>query len=483
MGLKKDTTDYMLVRHATLIGIKPDWFSVSDYATAVKLTPMDGFEDSPTMNNNEITGQTGSTTIIRANVKTTASNEPTWKQTAIFGEFLEDFFKLELGGDDLPFQESEFPLLPGATKARRVQVFRVNDENSVDLPFSTIYNAYYATTHDAVVYNNQILNTLELSVTKGEVTITPTFKGWYGVMNQPNPIRLESDELSRLVKEQLVKFYVADVGTNLLELYRSPNAQDKEELEQYYYPCATEFTLDFNNNVTDSDCLGEDLGEGNVLIGDFKAGIKLTTKWNENSKKLLSQYVTGSSHGSKVSPDSLFKETLIVLKGAKIETINDEDIYEDIAIFYPKNELIDPTDTPKSGTERKTITFTFAVSDTKGLDKSVIVDMITRTTNFAYAQTKAIIYDGNVEPADVEGILRSPIGQPVAGTVLTFTNNETSTSTNITTESDGTFLLEDLAPGIYTVSVPASADPAYDAFTAQLDVWYGMSKVILSYDS
>ena len=345
------------------------------------------FQPNTEIETSDWTGHTGGDSLVIESDRTSATSAPQYSHKALIGECLEEYFYMALASHDAPVAAET-----GATKAKKWKIYK-DASTPKDLPKATLINQYSATLKDAVIYDNAMMNELQLEVNNDGWTVTPSFASDMEMMNQPNQPRTLSTSIYKLPKNN-TKIYIAPVDVTLTDANK----------EEYAYDCLLSNSITIRNNLEESECLNDIFGKNQQDKGDFEIEGEAEVKWNLLAAFLHDEWQTGDAHGVYVTENSLFKQVLLECEGSKIETVNGEDINAKMSIWLPYVEItqVDPGDL--SGDDNRTLTVSYNLrAGTTTTANPVEVTIINELTALHYG-TELTIDTTSVGSTTVAGV-------------------------------------------------------------------------------
>ena len=350
-----------LAYHYWSLGIKPAGKTAPEQPLI--MIPGTEFEPEKEIEHEEDKGHTGGSSLTMGMYRKKAASSPGYEDKARYQQGWEDYWYLLFGHVTGPD-----PAIAGATKAKKY-VFAVDVVNPSDPPLCTLYNGYAKTANDAYVYDNCMLNELEVKFKNDEpMSIAPKFVSDYPQFKQPNPARVVPTKKVKIEAGQTVLYY-APVGVTLTEANKA----------QYAFPCVIEGNVKVNNNAESEPCGGDDFGTETKNMGIRESEGGFTIPWTEQTKWIQTEYESGTTDGTKVSSEPLRKQILIESIGPQIEIVTSTDIFHKTAILIP-DVTITKCDSPQSGDERKSIETEFKIND-ESLASFMTVEIISELAN------------------------------------------------------------------------------------------------------
>lgn len=311
------------------------------------------FESGTEISSEDFEGHTGTDTLVIQSDRTKASSAPQYKHGILFGECIEEYCYMMTGSHD-----TVTAAVTGATTAKKWRFYK-DMTNPKPLPVATLINQYAATLRDAIIYDNAMMDELQIGLSDNGWEVTCNYKSDAEIPNQPNQPRTIAPVLRKLGKED-VKIYVAPVGVTLTDANK----------EDYVYDCALSNNITLRNNLEDSDCLNTPFGKNMADKGKFEIEGDMEIKWNPKAAFLQDEWYTGQAHGVYVTSESLFKQILIEAKGGLIETVgtgaNAEDVHASLSIHLPKVEITNVDPGNLSGDDKKTLKVEYKLRDNSG---------------------------------------------------------------------------------------------------------------------
>ena len=333
------------------LGIKAEALDSDKYALFTVGIRGTDFEDGNEIETETDEGHTGVSNLDMGSYRTTAESSPAWEDKFRYSEGLEDYWYLLLG----TYTKAAHT---GATGAYDYH-FEMPPTNTKELPVATIYNGFAKTKYDARVFNNALLNELEVNFSADEApTISPTFVSDYNNFNLKNPTRAFPTD-SHFVKAPQTQVYIGAVGATA------------EEMLQVPINCFSEASLTINNNAESQSCHEDDFGRNTKIMGARETEGSITMPWVDATKYFETEYEAYEKYGHIVSEEITHKQIWFRCYGGKIgET---DAVYETI-IKCPVCEVTN-VESPKSGDEAKDLTMEFKVLE-KPDQSYITVDMV-----------------------------------------------------------------------------------------------------------
>lgn len=323
-------------------GIKP--YDVDHPVKPLIMTPGTAFEGKPEFDSNMWEAHTGTDTTEIEEDRTTADTKPNFEQQMLLEEGLADALYMMFGSYDTPV-----PVVNGATIAKRFHIFR-NGLIPQPEPLCTLVNGYAKTNNDAYVYDNCMLNELELTIDEKGCSSKLTFASAAPIIGQPNPARTRANNLTRLLYGK-TKIYLADLDEdNLLDSYIA-----EEDISSNELACFIKHSFKFGNDTKANPCHGGSPEKQKPVAGKKEDTGSTQILWNENSKKLLHEWYTGYPDGNIPNYVPCYKQILVVIEGKEIEKVSSESVKSQAVFYIPRLQLTN-VDPELSGDEEKTLT-------------------------------------------------------------------------------------------------------------------------------
>lgn len=366
--------------HYVMGGIKDESLDDAKLARPLVGIRQTGFEDGNEIETETDEGHTGVSNLDMGSYRTTAESAPTWEDKFRYGEFLEDIFYLLLGKYTKTSSTTTdvYNVVSSVPTGVNTYVFEQNidPENlelQKDLPVATIYNGFAKTPTDGRVFNNSLLNELEINFSADDApTISPTFVSDYNNFNLLNPDRVFPTD-TIFVKAPHTQVYVGAVGASIDDMFLVP------------IDCFTEASLTINHNAESQSCHGDEFGINTKIMGSRESEGSITMPWVDGTRLFEPEYEAFNKYGHKVSEEITHKQIIFRCYGGSIprystsDSLNDgEKIIDTIVdgstttykidtgipfetlILLPECEITN-VESPKSGDEAKDLTMEFKV--------------------------------------------------------------------------------------------------------------------------
>lgn len=351
--------------HHTEMGIKGELLAKDKLACPLVGIRQTGFEDGNDIQTETDEGHTGTSNLDMGSYRTSAESAPSWEDGCRYGQGLEDYI---------------YMILPDKTISAHATIsgiynhtYEMTPNTDKELPVATIYHGYSKTETDARIFNNAMLNELELTLSSTDLPkIKPTFISDYNNVNCINPTRhLLEDHLKRTVMAHDTSVYIGAVGATVQEMLENP------------IDCFTEATLTVNHNAESQACHDDDFGVNTKIMGARELTGSVTMPWVFRTKYFETEYECYNKYGHIVSTEITKKQLMFVMEGGSIvrtassstlgtgekliKTVtenNTSTYYIDTGVPYktvftvPVTEVTKVSST-KSGNEAKEITFEF----------------------------------------------------------------------------------------------------------------------------
>jgi hypothetical protein len=349
-----------LAYHYWALGIKPTGKTAAE--DPLIMIPGTEFEPEKEIEHDDDLGHTGSASLNMGMDRIKAASSPNFQDKARYGQGWEDYFYLLYGDVTGPV-----PAVSGATKAKKY-TFTVNVSAPADPPLCTLYNGYAKTADDAYLYDNCMLNELEISFKNDEpMTVKPSFVADYPLLNQTNPARVVPTKKVKIRPGQTILYY-APTNVTLTEVNKAT----------YAIPCVIEGNLKVNHNAESEPCAGDVFGTETKNMGIRESEGGFTVPWTSATKGIEAEYESGSEAGTQVTEEPLRKQIMIESIGPVIETVSEENVFYKTKILIP-DVTITKAESPQSGDERKSIDVEFKIND-EGDASFMNVEIITELT-------------------------------------------------------------------------------------------------------
>ena len=358
-----------LAYHYWALGIKPA--GKTEAEDPLIMIPGTEFEPEKEIEHDEDQGHTGSASLNMGMDRIKAESSPTFQDKARYQQGWEDYFYLLYGDVTGPV-----PAISGAEKAKKY-TFEVDVESPSDPALCTLYNGYAKTEDDAYVYDNCMLNELEISFKNDEsMTVKPSFVADYPLLNQDNPARVVPTKKVKIRPGQTILYY-ADTD----DVITSANKDD------FAIPCVLEGNIKINHNAESEPCAGDLFGVQSKNMGVRESEGGFSVPWTSATKGIEAEYETGATDGTQVTTEPLRKQIMIESIGPKIETVSGEDVFYRTTIMIP-DVTITKAVSPQSGDERKSIDVEFTIND-EGEASFMDVEIITELEELHIGEVEA----------------------------------------------------------------------------------------------
>lgn len=316
------------------------------YCVGIRFTD---FEDGNEIETETDEGHTGVSNLDMGSYRTTAESAPTWEDKFRYGEGLEDIWYLTLGTYEVN------PYNNGTANVDGVFTydFSMPPTNTTELPLATIYNGFSKTNYDARVFNNALLNELEVTFSSDDApTISPTFVSDYNNFNLVNPDR-NFPVVSQFVKAPHTTVYMGAVGATAQEMLANP------------IDCFTEASFTINHNAESQSCHADAFGKNTKIMGAREVEGSITMPWTELTKHLETEYEGYDKYAHIVSEEITNKQVWYRCYGGNIPVTDNgvttlSGIPYECLIKFPEVEITN-AESPKSGDEAKDLTVEYKV--------------------------------------------------------------------------------------------------------------------------
>lgn len=334
--------------HHTAIGIKGADLAKAKLAQPLVSIRQTNFEDGNEISTETDEGHTGVSNIDMGSYRTKAESTPNWEDGLRYAQGLEDYFYLLLGHDESDAYNDGSADVNGVYTHTMSMPANATDE----LPLATIYHGYQKTATDGRVFNNAMLNEIEVTFNSdNKPSVKPTFVSDYNIVNTINPTRaFLSDHLARTVMAQHTQVYIGDLDADELE-------------EMTAIDCFTEASFTINNNAESQACHDDNFGENTKLMGAREVTGSITMPWHDATKYFETEYEAYYKYGHIVSELITQKQVWYRAVGGNIQVENssthameNSDVPFESLFKFPVVEVTNVTST-KSGNEAKDLTF------------------------------------------------------------------------------------------------------------------------------
>ena len=344
--------------HHTALGIKGAELAKTKVARPLVSIRQSNFEDGNEISTETDEGHTGVSNLDMGSYRTKAESSPNWEDGLRFAQGYEDYMYLLLGHDDIDTYNDGNDDIAGIYE----HTFEMPPTVSDELPFATIYHGFSKTETDGRIFNNAMLNELEVTFSSdNKPTIKPTFVSDYNIVNTINPTRnFLDDHLARTVMAQHTQVYIGPVGaTEICE--GAGDCSDK----MIPIDCFTEASFTINNNAESQACHDDNFGENTKLMGAREVTGSITMPWHDATKYFETEYEAFYKYGHIVSELITQKQVWYKTSGGNIQieddsgstpVMVDSDVPFQSLFKFPVVEVTNVTST-KSGSEAKDLTF------------------------------------------------------------------------------------------------------------------------------
>lgn len=334
--------------HHTAIGIKGADLAKAKLAQPLVSIRQTNFEDGNEISTETDEGHTGVSNIDMGSYRTKAESSPNWEDGLRYAQGLEDYFYLLLGTVETDDYNDGTSDVDGVYTHLMTMPPNASDE----LPLATIYHGFQKTNTDGRVFNNAMLNEIEVTFNSdNKPSVKPTFVSDYNIVNTINPTRaFLSDHLARTVMAQHTQVYIGDLDADELE-------------EMTAIDCFTEASFTVNNNAESQACHDDNFGENAKLMGAREVTGSITMPWHDATKYFETEYEAYDKYGHIVSELITQKQVWYRAVGGNIQvenssthTMENSDVPFESLFKFPVVEVTNVTST-KSGNEAKDLTF------------------------------------------------------------------------------------------------------------------------------
>lgn len=334
--------------HHTAIGIKGADLAKAKLAQPLVSIRQTNFEDGNEISTETDEGHTGVSNIDMGSYRTKAESSPNWEDGLRYAQGLEDYFYLLLG----TVETDDYNDGTNDVNGVYTHLMTMPPNASDELPLATIYHGFQKTNTDGRVFNNAMLNEIEVTFNSdNKPSVKPTFVSDYNIVNTINPTRaFLSDHLARTVMAQHTQVYIGDLDADELE-------------EMTAIDCFTEASFTVNNNAESQACHDDNFGENAKLMGAREVTGSITMPWHDATKYFETEYEAYHKYGHIVSELITQKQVWYRAVGGNIQVENssthameNSDVPFESLFKFPVVEVTNVTST-KSGNEAKDLTF------------------------------------------------------------------------------------------------------------------------------
>lgn len=334
--------------HHTAIGIKGADLAKAKLAQPLVSIRQTNFEDGNEISTETDEGHTGVSNIDMGSYRTKAESSPNWEDGLRYAQGLEDYFYLLLG----TVETDDYNDGTNDVNGVYTHLMTMPPNASDELPLATIYHGFQKTNTDGRVFNNAMLNEIEVTFNSdNKPSVKPTFVSDYNIVNTINPTRaFLSDHLARTVMAQHTQVYIGDLDADELE-------------EMTAIDCFTEASFTVNNNAESQACHDDNFGENAKLMGAREVTGSITMPWHDATKYFETEYEAYDKYGHIVSELITQKQVWYRAVGGNIQVENssthameNSDVPFESLFKFPVVEVTNVTST-KSGNEAKDLTF------------------------------------------------------------------------------------------------------------------------------
>ena len=362
--------------HYTEIGIKGEDVAKSKLAQPLVGIRQTGFEDGNNIESETDEGHTGTANLDMGSFRKSAESAPTWEDGLRYGQGLEDYVYL---------------LLPNKTITADASVsgiynhtYDADPSAKKELVLATIYHGFSETDTDARIFNNQMLNEFELTLSAEDLPkVKLTFIGDYNYVNCINPTRhLLEDHLKRTVMANDTRVYIGAVGATASEMVEVP------------IECFTEATLTVNHNAESQSCHGDEFGVNTKTMGQRELTGSITMPWVDGTKYFETEYECYNKYGHIVSTEITQKQVWFVCEGGSIIVQRDDDT-------LGTGEKLVKTVTTGTGNDAVTTYFIDTGVPYKTIFKVPVVEVTKVSSTKSGSEAKSLTFEfKGVEQAD-----------------------------------------------------------------------------------
>lgn len=300
--------------HFTEMAIKGD-----DLARNLLAQPLVGIRQTNFEDGNEISsetdeGHTGVSNLDMGSYRTNAESKPTWEDGIRYGQGLEDYMYLMLCNDTIEAYDED---IEGVFKHH----FELAPDNTKDLPLATIYHGFQATPTDGRVFNNSMLNEMEVTLSSTDKpSVKPTFISDYNIVNTINPSRHLRDnhlKYGRTVLAPYTQVFIGAVGATPEEMLANP------------IDCFIEASWNLNHNAESQACHDDAFGENTKTMGTRELTGSIQMPWVARTKYFETEYECYEKYGHIVSEEITQKQVWYRCHGGNIHRFSSNNTLRD----------------------------------------------------------------------------------------------------------------------------------------------------------
>lgn len=342
--------------HCWQTGIKAE--GIKQPVQVQTMNPGTGFKSDFKIETEEREAHTGTDTLDYGTVRVGSETNPEFEMEMLSKQGLEAYWYLLLGS-------YEKQLVAGTTDCYEWRFYR-DLANPKELPRATVINGYHRTMYDARVYDDVMVNELELKFPNNESPkLTVKTVSDAPILRQPNPARVFPSE-EYMLKPRQTSVYLTPFGLD----------PDSPEVENYKFDCYIDVTVSPKNNVEPSECQGDKIYEIRKKTGKFEAEAKLEIQWNESVANIENEIITGYKTGVYPTEESQFRQLIIKTVGRTIGNDGSTDVRLTQRIVLPKLEVA-PPETSESGDDTKKTNFEMKIAS-NGIVSPIDVKIISK---------------------------------------------------------------------------------------------------------
>ena len=366
--------------HHTAMGIKGEELARELLARPCVAIRQSGFEDGNEITTETDEGHTGISNLDMGSYRTKAESSPNWEDGLRYSQGLEDYFYLLLAHDEIT---------SGSVDGVYNHLMELPPDTDDELPLATIYHGFSKTATDGRVFNNAMLNELEVTFNSdNKPTIKPTFISDYNIVNTINPSRnFLEDHLARTVMAQHTKVYIGDVGAT--EIWDGEGESDGKMKE---IDCFLEASFTINNNAESQSCHNDKFGENTKTMGAREVTGSIQMPWHDATKYFETEYEAYAKYGHIVSENITQKQIWYHCKGGNIIRISNSNT-------LGTGETIVKTVVTGEGTESETTVYYIATGiEYEALFKFPVAEATNVTSTKSGSDAKDLTFEWkNVE--------------------------------------------------------------------------------------
>lgn len=361
--------------HHTAMGIKGAELDKDLLARPCVAIRQSGFEDGNEITTETDEGHTGVSNLDMGSYRTKAESSPNWEDGLRYSQGFEDYFYLLLAHDTIT---------AGSTSGIYEHLMEMPPNVDEELPVATIYHGFSKTDTDGRVFNNAMLNELEVTFSSdNKPSIKPTFVSDYNIVNTINPSRNFLDNhLARTVMAQHTQVYIGEIGAT--EIWDGTGDSDGKMIA---IDCFTEASFTINNNAESQACHDDKFGENTKLMGAREVTGSIQMPWHDATKYFETEYEAYEKYGHIVSEEITQKQVWYSCKGGDI-------IRESATDTLGEGERLVKTVVTNEGTENEQTTYYIATGvPYEAMFKFPVVEVTNVTSTKSGSDAKDLTFE------------------------------------------------------------------------------------------